>query len=488
MEYFSCIQVLHVHGGPGDSVDGYGDLYSHIFPENKFFLVEIDQRGCGKSKPSVADVGFVDQRGCGTSTPSVADVGFVQGYSPSPTGDVPLPATGSFGAVFEDTSCTAVSVPGTEARPQECGRRTENVLLPMHGQHLCIEGTEQESRKKNAQEDEIRPSPPLQSLDPSQPPTLGMLNMKFYADITIDQMAQDFEIVRKHLGNVEKWLVFGGSWGSTLATFYAETYPEHALGLIIQGVFLNSRPELEQAVFNPALYEEEAAAALGGKNSSSCCLGELPAAGEQLVLVTPLVAPSFSPPPEAEGAKAQAARETSETSSSFLAPLPTGARFSDEDAAPPGRGSSSNVSSDAAGGASDDAEAANAGSDEANATSSDPSSSEPSLSSQAQEEQAPFQLSAQEKLKYFQQFFQVAANEAEKRGEPVLSAYDTQRIFQIYRHLIRTGDRRAIWTWHALRSFFQRLIHHRNCICMNDVRGVSQQDGPQQGCRREMKK
>lgn len=47
----------------------------------------------------------------------------------------------------------------------------------------------------------------------------------------------DMEMIRDQLG-VEKWLLFGGSWGATLALLYAQAYPERSLGLIIRGTFL----------------------------------------------------------------------------------------------------------------------------------------------------------------------------------------------------------------------------------------------------------
>ena len=50
-------------------------------------------------------------------------------------------------------------------------------------------------------------------------------------------LLSDIEIIRKHL-QVERWLVFGGSWGSTLALLYAETFPERVLGLVLRGIFL----------------------------------------------------------------------------------------------------------------------------------------------------------------------------------------------------------------------------------------------------------
>jgi proline iminopeptidase len=45
------------------------------------------------------------------------------------------------------------------------------------------------------------------------------------------------EIIRAVLG-IDRWVVFGGSWGSTLGLVYAETHPEKVLGLILRGIFL----------------------------------------------------------------------------------------------------------------------------------------------------------------------------------------------------------------------------------------------------------
>lgn len=56
-------------------------------------------------------------------------------------------------------------------------------------------------------------------------------------------LVDDIEALRRHLG-VERWLVFGGSWGSTLALAYAQTHPERCLGLILRGIFLCTDPEI----------------------------------------------------------------------------------------------------------------------------------------------------------------------------------------------------------------------------------------------------
>lgn len=56
-------------------------------------------------------------------------------------------------------------------------------------------------------------------------------------DNTAQHLVEDLEKIREHLG-IERWLVFGGSWGSTLGLLYAEQYPQRVLGLILRGIFL----------------------------------------------------------------------------------------------------------------------------------------------------------------------------------------------------------------------------------------------------------
>lgn len=60
---------------------------------------------------------------------------------------------------------------------------------------------------------------------------------------TFDLVA-DIERLREHLG-IERWFVFGGSWGSTLALAYAERHPQRVRGLVLRGIFLLRRFELE---------------------------------------------------------------------------------------------------------------------------------------------------------------------------------------------------------------------------------------------------
>ncbi len=57
-------------------------------------------------------------------------------------------------------------------------------------------------------------------------------------------LVSDIEKLRKHLG-IEKWMVFGGSWGSTLALAYAETHPTSVSHLVLRGIFLCRESEIE---------------------------------------------------------------------------------------------------------------------------------------------------------------------------------------------------------------------------------------------------
>lgn len=62
-------------------------------------------------------------------------------------------------------------------------------------------------------------------------------------DNTTWALIADIEALREHLG-IERWTVFGGSWGSTLALAYAATHPERVEGLILRGIFLMRKKEL----------------------------------------------------------------------------------------------------------------------------------------------------------------------------------------------------------------------------------------------------
>lgn len=63
-------------------------------------------------------------------------------------------------------------------------------------------------------------------------------------DNTTDHLIDDIEALRAHLA-IDRWLVFGGSWGSTLALAYGQAHPERATGFILRGVFLFRRWEVQ---------------------------------------------------------------------------------------------------------------------------------------------------------------------------------------------------------------------------------------------------
>jgi proline iminopeptidase len=57
-------------------------------------------------------------------------------------------------------------------------------------------------------------------------------------------LVSDIEKLRLHLG-VDQWVVFGGSWGSTLSLAYSQTHPESCKGLILRGIFMLRQKELQ---------------------------------------------------------------------------------------------------------------------------------------------------------------------------------------------------------------------------------------------------
>jgi proline iminopeptidase len=76
-------------------------------------------------------------------------------------------------------------------------------------------------------------------------------------------LVADIERLREHLG-IDRWTVFGGSWGSTLALAYAETHPERVRALVLRGIFLCRPKEITwfyqsgaDAIF-PDLFEQYA--------------------------------------------------------------------------------------------------------------------------------------------------------------------------------------------------------------------------------------
>lgn len=63
-------------------------------------------------------------------------------------------------------------------------------------------------------------------------------------DNTTWHIVADIERVREHL-SIDRWQVFGGSWGSTLALAYAQTHPDKVTELVLRGIFMLRRRELE---------------------------------------------------------------------------------------------------------------------------------------------------------------------------------------------------------------------------------------------------
>ena len=130
------IPVLFVHGGPGNAVADYHNGNQRFFDAQQFWVIEVDQRGTGKSQPSVRD---------------------------------------------------------------------------------------------------------------------NWHNMKYYEAISIDQIGADFELLRKAL-RIQKWLVWGGSFGSTLTINYGTRYPDQCLALILRGIYLDTAAEVD-AVYSRRTYE-----------------------------------------------------------------------------------------------------------------------------------------------------------------------------------------------------------------------------------------
>lgn len=81
------------------------------------------------------------------------------------------------------------------------------------------------------------------------------------AENTTQKLIADIETIREHFG-IERWLVVGGSWGSTLAVAYAEAFPQRVTALALRAIFLGTRAEVEWAfvegpqLFRPDLFAE----------------------------------------------------------------------------------------------------------------------------------------------------------------------------------------------------------------------------------------
>ncbi len=72
-----------------------------------------------------------------------------------------------------------------------------------------------------------------------------------------DSLAGDFEILRKHLG-IERWHVYGYSWGSGLAALYATKYPKAVSSLTIGGIWMHTPQEIDWYINYMGLFQPEA--------------------------------------------------------------------------------------------------------------------------------------------------------------------------------------------------------------------------------------
>ena len=80
---------------------------------------------------------------------------------------------------------------------------------------------------------------------------------------TTGHLVRDIEALRRYLG-IDRWLLFGGSWGSTLALAYAQAFPERVAGCVLRGVFLGRPSEVEWFLHGLAAVFPEAHAAFAG--------------------------------------------------------------------------------------------------------------------------------------------------------------------------------------------------------------------------------
>ena len=82
---------------------------------------------------------------------------------------------------------------------------------------------------------------------------------------TTEHLLADMALIRRELG-IERWMLFGGSWGSTLALLYAQRYPEQVSALVLRGVFLCRREDMDWLYRDGAsrIYPEAWASFVGG--------------------------------------------------------------------------------------------------------------------------------------------------------------------------------------------------------------------------------
>jgi proline iminopeptidase len=76
-------------------------------------------------------------------------------------------------------------------------------------------------------------------------------------DNSTQHLVDDMETLRDHLG-IKRWMLFGGSWGSTLALAYAIRHPRRCTGLVLRGIFLGGRAEIDWFLYGMRTFFPEA--------------------------------------------------------------------------------------------------------------------------------------------------------------------------------------------------------------------------------------
>jgi proline iminopeptidase len=74
---------------------------------------------------------------------------------------------------------------------------------------------------------------------------------------TTPDLVRDIEMIREYF-SIEKWIVFGGSWGSTLGLVYGITNPERCFGFVLRGIFLGTQPEINWFLYGMGKFFPEA--------------------------------------------------------------------------------------------------------------------------------------------------------------------------------------------------------------------------------------
>ena len=76
-------------------------------------------------------------------------------------------------------------------------------------------------------------------------------------DNNTNELIKDIEKLRKYL-EIDKWFIFGGSWGSTLAILYGIENPNCCLGFILRGIFLGTKKEIDWFLYGMKSFFPEA--------------------------------------------------------------------------------------------------------------------------------------------------------------------------------------------------------------------------------------